>query len=227
MAIWVLPVLWPAFKDVVHHCPRCLNVLARKSRIHMPTFRTEVCSLKIGNCAVVLSRKYVIIFVGLVGTIVAMYFLRSFAHLNSAAPEVNKGEQSILLWQDFLGDCGPKTSLRSRAGTAAVFEDKYHRRTFKWQGEVGVIREGFEFFFIKTRSVVLIRMYPARRPGKDKNESDIALLFGENLNKEVAELNPGDWVEFEATMTLQGYRGDPEPKLREVLLLSSSLLLLW
>ena len=27
---------------------------------------------------------------------------------------------------------------------------------------------------------------------------------------QVAELNPGDWVEFEASMTAHGHRGDPE-----------------
>merc|ERR1712048_225626 len=39
---------------------------------------------------------------------------------------------------------------------------------------------------------------------------DVALLFGEERNNEVAALNQGDWVEFEATMTAHGYRGDPE-----------------
>merc|ERR1712216_884234 len=34
--------------------------------------------------------------------------------------------------------------------------------------------------------------------------------FGEDLNKEVAVLSPGDWVEFEATMLQHGHRGDPE-----------------
>jgi hypothetical protein len=207
MAFWVLPLLWPAFKDVVHHCPRCLNSIARRSRISFPTFRTEVCSLKIGNCAVVLARKYVIVFIGLMGTIVAVYLLRSFVHLNSA-PEMSKGEASLLSWEDFLYDCGPKTSLRSRGNSGILFEEKYRKKTFTWQGEVRVIREGFEIFFLKTKSVVMVRMYPSRFPRRDL--PDVALLFGDSLNKEIAELNPGDWVEFEATMTLHGYRGDPE-----------------
>jgi len=208
MAFWILPLLWPAFKDVVHHCPRCLNVIARKSRISLPTFRTEVCSIKVGNCAVVLARKYVIIFLGLLATIVAVYCLRSFVHVNGASPEVSKGAPSKLNWEDFLFDCGPKSSLRSRGSSAMVFDEKYRRRTFTWQGEVRVIREGFEVFFIRTKSVLMVRMYPSRFPRRDL--PDIALLFSENLNKEISELSPGDWVQFEATMTLHGYRGDPE-----------------
>jgi len=208
MAFWVLPLLWPAFKDVVHHCPRCLNIIARKSRISMPTFRTEVCSIKVGNCAIVLARKYVIIFRCLVGAIVGVYLCRSFVHVHATAPEANKGPASRLTWEDFLFDCGPKSSLRSRGNTATAFEDKYRRRTFTWEGEVRVIREGFEVVFLKTKSVIMVRMYPSRFPRRDL--PDVALLFSDAQNKEIAELMPGDWVQFEATMTLHGYRGDPE-----------------
>eukprot|EP00933_Yihiella_yeosuensis_P065734 TRINITY_DN69700_c0_g1_i1.p1 TRINITY_DN69700_c0_g1~~TRINITY_DN69700_c0_g1_i1.p1 ORF type:complete len:402 (-),score=70.70 TRINITY_DN69700_c0_g1_i1:55-1260(-) len=207
MAFWVLPLLWPAFKDVVHHCPRCLNVIARKSRIHLPTFKTEVCSLKIGNCTIMLARKYVIIFFLMVGTIIGVYMMRSFVHLNTA-PELSKGPSSSATWDDFLFDCGPKSQLRARTSVATVFEEKYRRKTFKWQGEVRVIREGFEIFMLKTKSVIMVRMYPSRFPHRDL--PDIALLFGDSLNKEVADLNPGDWVEFEATLSVHGYRGDPE-----------------
>lgn len=206
MAFWVLPLLWPAFKDVVHHCPRCLNVVARKSRISLPTFKTEVMTCKIGNCAVVLARKYVAILIALVLLIVGASVLRSTLHLQMA-PEFQKGAPSMLTWEDFLFDCGPKTSLRQRTGTAAAFET-YRRRTFKWQGEVKVIREGFEVMFLKTKSVMMMRMYPSRFPRRDV--PDVALLFGEEVNEEVAELVPGDWVEFEATMTAHGFRGDPE-----------------
>ncbi|CAK0860936.1 unnamed protein product, partial [Prorocentrum cordatum] len=79
----VLPLLWPAFKDVVHHCPRCLNVITRKSRISVPTFRSEVMSFKVGSCAVVLARKYVAILLGLVLLIVAACVLRSTVGLNT------------------------------------------------------------------------------------------------------------------------------------------------
>mmetsp|Transcript_61350 Transcript_61350/g.142785 ORF Transcript_61350/g.142785 Transcript_61350/m.142785 type:complete len:416 (-) Transcript_61350:64-1311(-) len=207
MAFVILPLLWPAFKDVVHHCPRCLNVIARKSRISFPTFRTEVMTFKIGGCAVVLARKYVAILVGLVLTIIVVYLLRSTVHLNQVA-EVQKGPPSMLTWDDFLSDCGPRTSLRHRTSTVRAFEERFRRRTFTWQGEVRMIREGFEVLFLRTKSVVLVKMYPPRYPRRDL--PDVALLFGEERNMEVATLNPGDWVEFEATMTAHGYRGDPE-----------------
>lgn len=207
MAFWVLPLLWPAFKDVVHHCPRCLNVVARKSRISVPTFKMEVMTFKIGGCAVVLARKYVMILLGLVGVIGTVYALRQTMPLTHS--EMQKGQSSMLTWEDFLFDCGPRTSLRQRASQSKFFEERYRRRTFTWQGEVRTIREGFDVMFLHTKSVVMVKMYPPRWP-KREQLPDVALLFGEERNREVADLAPSDWVEFEATMAGHGHRGDPE-----------------
>jgi hypothetical protein len=207
MAFWVLPLLWPAFKDVVHHCPRCLNVIARKSRISLPTFRTEVMSIKVGGCAVVLARKYVMISLALIFVIITAYVLRSTVHLNPPQ-EMERGVPSLLTWEDFLFECGPRTTLQHRANTAKSFDEKFRKRTFTWQGEVRTIREGFDVWLLRTKSVVMVRMYPQRFPRRDL--PDVALLFGESLNPEVGELNQGDWVQFEATMAAHGHRGDPE-----------------
>eukprot|EP00429_Kryptoperidinium_foliaceum_P064181 CAMPEP_0176062950 /NCGR_PEP_ID=MMETSP0120_2-20121206/31394_1 /TAXON_ID=160619 /ORGANISM="Kryptoperidinium foliaceum, Strain CCMP 1326" /LENGTH=357 /DNA_ID=CAMNT_0017396521 /DNA_START=87 /DNA_END=1157 /DNA_ORIENTATION=+ len=209
MAFWVLPLLWPAFKDVVHHCPRCLNVIERKSRINLPTFKTEVMTCKVGNCAVVLARKYVAILLGLVGVIATVYFLRSTIQMHMAHEE-NKGAPSMLTWEDFLFDCGPRTSLSHRPSTARAFEERYRRRTFKWQGEMRIIREGFDVFFVRTKNVAMVQMYPPRYRQRRGEHPDVALLFGDERNREIASLSPGDWVEFEATMSAHGFRGDPE-----------------
>jgi len=210
MALWVLPLLWPAFKDVVHHCPRCLNVIEKVSRIKLPTFRSEVMTIKIGSCAVVLARKYVMIAAGLIAVILTVCVLRYTIPLTAKVPghTIPKGPPSLLTWEDFLSDCGPRHSLRHRTSTARSFEEKFRRRTLKWQGEVVVIREGLEVFMIKTKSTMAVRMYPQRYPRRD--QPDIEILFAEDRNKEVAVLNPGDWIEFEATMLQHGHRGDPE-----------------
>mmetsp|Transcript_86416 Transcript_86416/g.241763 ORF Transcript_86416/g.241763 Transcript_86416/m.241763 type:complete len:368 (-) Transcript_86416:36-1139(-) len=208
MAFWVLPLLWPAFKDVVHHCPRCLNVIARKSRISLPTFRTEVMTCKVGGCAVVLARKYVMIAIGLISLVLGAYVLRTYTPLNMPQ-EMTKGEAALFTWDDFLSDCGPRTTLQHRASTSRQFQEKYHKRTFTWQGEVRRISEGFEVLFLRAKSIVKVQMHPSRYPNR-RDLPDLALLFGEERNAEVALLNPGDWIEFEATMVAHGHRGDPE-----------------
>jgi len=210
MALWVLPLLWPAFKDVVHRCPRCLNIIERKSRINLPTFKTEIMTCKVGNCAVVLSRKYVAILLGVIGLIVSFYFLRSTIQMNTAHEE-HKGEPSMLTWEDFIFDCGPKSQqLSHHVSSAKAFEERYRKRSFKWQGEVKIIREGFNIMMMKTKSVMMVQMYPSRYKIRYGEHPDIALLFGDEHFHEVAELMPGDWIQFEATMSAHGFRGDPE-----------------
>lgn len=211
MAFWVLPLLWPAFKDVVHHCPRCLNVIARKSRISLPTFRTEVMSLKVGSCAIVLARKYVIILGGLLAIILTGYILRSTLHfkMQNTGDSLPKGDMSLLTWDDFLRECGPRTAFGHRTSSVRNFEEHFRRKTFRWQGEVLLIREGFDVFFLHAKSVIMVRMHPQRYLHQ-QDLPDVALLFSDDKNSEVAPLNKGDWIEFEATMTAHGHRGDPE-----------------
>lgn len=208
MAFWLLPLLWPAFKDVVHHCPRCLNVVARRSRISLPTFRSEVMTFKVGSCAMVLARKYVVILAGLIATIFVVYLLRSQLPLHGQ--ELSKGHLSTLSWEDFLNDCGmrPSSSFRRRSSANGAFEDKYRRRTFHWQGEVRQVREGLDVLFFQTKSLVLLNMRPPRYARLDL--ADIVLIFDDERYKEVSILNIGDWVDFEATMLAHGHRGDPE-----------------
>lgn len=99
-------------------------------------------------------------------------------------------------------------SLRRRPSTMRAFEEKYRRKTFKWQGEVSQIREGLDLVFMKTKSIILVKMYPPRFA--KRASPDVALLFGDELNAEVALLNQGDWVEFEGTVHMHGQRGEPE-----------------
>jgi hypothetical protein len=120
-----------------------------------------------------------------------------------------KGDLSLLTWDDFLRECGPRTSFGKRTSSVRNFEEHFRRKTFRWQGEVLLIREGFDVLFLHAKSVIMVRMYPQRYLHQQELP-DVALLFSEDKNHEVAPLNKGDWIEFEATMTAHGHRGDPE-----------------
>merc|ERR1719464_1628169 len=76
-ALCIVPVVYPLFKDVVHHCPRCLNVLATRSRVSLPSFKSDVMSFRFGSCVVVLARKYVFALSALVICIGGIHWLRS------------------------------------------------------------------------------------------------------------------------------------------------------
>merc|ERR1719387_2937163 len=112
-------------------------------------------TFKVGSCAVVLARKYVVILVSLIGVIATVYFLRSSVHLQAA--EIPKGPPSNHTWEDFLEACGPKPLLRHRSGGQHLFEQRFRRRTFTWEGEVKMIREGSTSCFSGPRTCCWLR----------------------------------------------------------------------
>jgi len=135
----------------------------------------------------------------------------NFNEMRASETVVPKGPMSNLTWADYISFCGPRTSLRHRSSAPRAFESKFRNRNFRWQGEVLSIREGFQVLFMRSRSVIMVRMYPQRFQRQVFSISpDLALLFDEDRYEEVATLEPGSWVEFEAKMLSRGHRGDPE-----------------
>lgn len=118
-----------------------------------------------------------------------------------------KGAPSLLTWEDFLHDCGPKTSLGRQAMQERTFQERYKQKTFSWQGQLHSITEGADLYFMKTNSLMILDMDPPRYPSRS---ADVVLLFSEARWQEVAKLVRGDWVRFEATFMNHGQRGQPE-----------------
>lgn len=164
-------------------------------------------TFKVGSCAVVLARKYVMILLGFLLLIGGLYVFR--AAVPAGNHDMVRGPDAPLSWDEFLRDCGPKSHLGAgQKSNNRLFEEKYHKKTFRWRGKVRQIREGVDIFFWHTKCIMLVKMEPSRFPTRDY--PDVALLFGEERNKDVANLAPGDLIEFEGTMAAHGRRGDPE-----------------
>merc|ERR1719478_1947402 len=87
-ALCVVPIVFPLFKDVVHHCPRCLNVLATRSRVAINGIKQEVMSVRLGSCVVVLARKWVILLVSLTILIGGIHTFRSRSTITSNPADV-------------------------------------------------------------------------------------------------------------------------------------------
>jgi len=207
LAICFIPIIFPAFKDVIHHCPNCLNVLHRQSRVQMPRFQSEIMTLKFGSCAMVLSMKYLIIFVLVVFVIVLFQFLRGYEGFEPM--DIEPGPVSKLTWENYLEDCtirgsGRSNNLASLSRIYQVFERKYRRRTFLWEGEVLSVREGFDFAFFRTNNMILVRGVPSLYLPMIP---DMILMFSPELNDKVAPLLPPAFIRFNATLVGLGRRG--------------------
>eukprot|EP00747_Dinoflagellata_sp_TGD_P182436 gnl/TRDRNA2_/TRDRNA2_36688_c0_seq1.p1 gnl/TRDRNA2_/TRDRNA2_36688_c0~~gnl/TRDRNA2_/TRDRNA2_36688_c0_seq1.p1 ORF type:complete len:313 (+),score=43.33 gnl/TRDRNA2_/TRDRNA2_36688_c0_seq1:140-1078(+) len=210
-ALCVVPVVYPLLKDVVHHCPRCLNVLATRSRLVLPSFRQEVMSFRFGSCVVVLARKYVLLLLGLSVLIGGIHFMRSSGPPGAmAAALASRGNSSSLSWNDFQKDCGFKSYLGNPIHVAAAFKQKYKDRTFSWRGSATRSEEGFSILGWSQPSLLFVRMPDPQFPNKP-DWPDLVLTFepSAKVGEKVMKLKKGAVLDFEATMIEVGKRGAP------------------
>jgi len=216
-AICVVPITFPLFKDVVHHCPRCLNVLATRSRVAIQGLKSEVMSIRFGSCVIVLARKWVILLVGLTVLIGGIHTLRSRSTIVSNPTDMpERTSPGHLEWKDFLKDCGFQSYLGNPIHVTEAFKDKFKSKTFRWQGKVHHVEEGFNLLWWSQRGAVFARMEPSQFTSSQfatkKEMPDLVLLYDENsekLSNQVAKLKKGEHVGFEASMVEVGRRGAP------------------
>jgi hypothetical protein len=211
-ALCVVPITFPLFKDVVHHCPRCLNVLATRSRVAVAGFKSEVMSIRVGSCVVVLARKWVMLLVGLSILIGGIHMLRSRSTVVANPVDTPaRGVPTGLSWQDFNKDCGFKSYLGNPIHVTVAFNDKYKAKTFRWQGKLHHVEEGFTLLWWSQRGAVFARMDPPQFTNR-REMPDLVLLYDdtdEKLAKEVSKLKKGEEIGFEASMVEVGRRGIP------------------
>lgn len=210
-ALCVVPVVYPLFKDVVHHCPRCLSVLATRSRVSLPSIRDDVMSFRFGTCVIVLARKYVLVLLCLFVVIGGVHSVRSSGVSHSVIDEVVRSTPLDSTWQDFLKDCGFKSYLGNPIHVTVAFNENFKNKTMSWHGAVHHIEPGFDFMWFKQKGAVFVNMDPPQFPQK-RDSSDLVLLFddtSEGVGKDVAKFKRGSSISFEATLIEVGRRGSP------------------
>lgn len=198
VSLCIIPILWPVFKDVVHHCPRCLNILAKRSRVQITSGGSDVMTVRLGSCAMVLSRKYLLFFLALVGFILLIRTVRS----SLSVDDVLTMRQNIVTsipWEDFRKDCGSNVQLGNPLHVHSAYDHKYRNRTVSWTGEVSRMDLGTNLFFWTTTSIVQVVM--TRDEPRYRGGSDLSLVFptheGEKIG--VTKVRKNDQARFVAT----------------------------
>ncbi|CBZ55896.1 conserved hypothetical protein [Neospora caninum Liverpool] len=155
-AFCLVPFLWLGLKDAVHTCPSCRNLIHRHSRIHIPvsSLRDEVVTVKCGSCAVVLSRRYFLLFSVILFLILLFYVLRA-GWLGSALDVIPKGPLIASSWRDFYQECGQRSQLGNPLSAAGNFREHFLGKTVKWEGLVKQVKEG-----TFSSNFLFLAMYP-------------------------------------------------------------------
>eukprot|EP00435_Cladocopium_sp_Y103_P045819 s402_g13.t1 len=210
-AICIVPLVYPLFKDVVHHCPRCLRVLSTRSRVLLPKLTDEVMSFRIGSCAMVLARKYVFALVAMTCLIGSIHWVRRGSAPATGIDAAERTEVADLRWEDFLKDCGYKTYLGNPIHVTVAFNEKFKNKTLSWQGKLHRIEEGFSFLGFAQPTAVFVDMEPAQPLPMKRESADVVLLYKENaeLSSQMRKMKRGQKFDFTATMLEVGRRGSP------------------
>mmetsp|Transcript_34964 Transcript_34964/g.88064 ORF Transcript_34964/g.88064 Transcript_34964/m.88064 type:complete len:306 (+) Transcript_34964:122-1039(+) len=210
-ALCVVPVVYPLFKDVVHHCPRCLSVLATRSRVELPSPKQEVMSFRFGSCVIVLARKYVIMLAAVMAVIGGIHWVRSSgSSAASGAEHWHRGPSVEKTWEDFTRDCGYKSYLGNPIHVSVAFKENYKNKTIHWEGTVHHVEDSLSFLWFSQRGAVFIRMQPPQFPSK-RDMADLVLLYndGDEVARAAGKLPRGKRISFEATFIDVGKRGAP------------------
>lgn len=176
-SICVLPLLWPIFKDVVHHCPRCLTILARRPRVQILSNGdgSDVMTMRCGSCAIVLSRKYVVFFVCIAVFCFGLHTIRTALTSEDILGLTKQEITKDITWEAFVKDCGGRSYLGNPIHVQSSFATKYKNHTFEWEGIVENIQVGFNYRIWVTASTILIDM-PVHA-GLGIGTNDITLVF--------------------------------------------------
>ncbi|SCM19433.1 conserved Plasmodium protein, unknown function [Plasmodium chabaudi adami] len=197
--ICLLPILYLTFKEKKYVCPICNRTLATSESSIKITRENKIITFQLQKFAIIISEKYLALFLLLIFLIFFFYILRISTNMNFDS--LAKGPNISATWIDYLDDCGNKSQFRNSFNTAYNFKKKYYGNTIRWEGNVVQIREGFF-----SSNVLYIKMNPSEYKN---NRPDVMALFNDSLINQVQHLQQNDLISFECTLIQISRNKDP------------------
>mmetsp|Transcript_12997 Transcript_12997/g.24121 ORF Transcript_12997/g.24121 Transcript_12997/m.24121 type:complete len:281 (-) Transcript_12997:2742-3584(-) len=197
-AVCLLPFVIPLSKAIVHRCSRCSQKLAVAHPFGLPNMKDEVVTLKCGDCAVVLSRRYVLVAGSLVASMIIAYWVIS-------VPVPMSLVYSNVSWTQYLKDCGGEVVLRNSVRATTTFSQMYEGKTVSWDGYLLKVKENPSVWFRDDHAVViLVKM----QPSESDIHADLLLSMDDEVlgqyRTELASLDKGSHFAFNATFVSVG-----------------------
>lgn len=194
----LLPFVVPLSKAIVHRCSRCSLKLAVVHPFGLPNLKDEVVTFKCGDCAVVLSRRYVLIAGSLVASMILAYWVLSIP----APVEVIYSNTS---WTQYLKDCGGEVVLRNSVKATTAFSHLYEGKTVAWDGYLLKVKENPSVWFRDDHAVIiLVKM----QPSESDIHADLLLSMDDHdladYRDDLAALDRGSHFAFNATFVSVG-----------------------
>ncbi|CRG98604.1 conserved Plasmodium protein, unknown function [Plasmodium relictum] len=188
--IFLLPLLFLTFKQKRYTCPLCKKKLESPEKIFKIKKENQILTFQFPKCAIIISVKYLVLFISLVFLIFLFYIIRKKNDFN--LDTLAKGPYIKSSWLDYLEDCGNKSQFRNKFNSIHNFKEKYYGNTVRWRGYFHHIKEGFF-----NNNSLFIKMNPSEYR---YDKPDIRALFNNSLISQIENLQKNDFVEFECTL---------------------------
>jgi hypothetical protein len=143
--IFLLALLCPLFRNVIHSCPYCFDILL-VNNFYPIQVKDKYCWLQYGKCIIILRMMYIYLFL-----IVVLSFgfyininqifnpdktntiYKDHTHeIDDKVKEYYSG--STLTWADLIKDCGAYVMIENSARANEVFSRRYYKRVIEWKG---------------------------------------------------------------------------------------------
>ncbi|EUT91695.1 hypothetical protein PFAG_00685 [Plasmodium falciparum Santa Lucia] len=188
--IFLLPLLYLTFKQKKYICPYCEKNLTSSEKLFKVKRENQILTFQFPKCAIIISAKYLALFLSLIFLIFFFYIIRITSHFN--LDNFVKGPYITSSWIDYLEDCGNKSQFRNKFNSIHNFKKLYYSNTVLWRGNFFQIKEGF----LNSNS-----LYIKMNPSEYKyDRPDIRALFNNNLISQIENLQKNDYIEFECTL---------------------------
>ncbi|CDO62765.1 conserved Plasmodium protein, unknown function [Plasmodium reichenowi] len=188
--IFLLPLLYLTFKQKKYICPYCEKNLTSSEKLFKVKRENQILTFQFPKCAIIISAKYLALFLSLIFLIFFFYIIRITSHFN--LDNFVKGPYITSSWIDYLEDCGNKSQFRNKFNSIHNFKKLYYSNTVLWRGSFFQIKEGF----LNSNS-----LYIKMNPSEYKyDRPDIRALFNNNLISQIENLQKNDYIEFECTL---------------------------
>lgn len=193
-SILFLPFTIPLTKCITIRCSQCEILIKKQSPFGSNSLSDQILTFKIGDFAVILSRKYLITAFAIVLCTCWLLFPIS----------QNSLEISPITWPEYLNDCSAEKIIRDKENVQLIFAQLYYGKVVNWDGYLmkASINEGW--FQGQHAAVLLVKM----QPSESDIYADLVLTMSQEdflLSKDqIVLLDRGSHFSFNATLTAVG-----------------------
>jgi hypothetical protein len=189
-SVLILPFAMPLSKSIFFHCPQCSSIVGKNSLLGLNSLSDKVMTIKIGDFALIFSRKYLIIF-SVLAYLAVLFLMQSPSHSLVLSP---------ITWAEYLSDCSAEHIIKDKPQVEAVFYQKYYGKVVGWEGYFMKAKMTEGWFQGEHAATVLVKMQPT----ESEAYADLFLtLNSEDLAQckaTIATLDRGDRFAFNASL---------------------------